>query len=87
VIGIWCVGLALFAIDLGRAAGHMLWVTFAVGGCLAWSMLAVRRPRFAALTSLTPPTETAGSTVSAEQNIDYPLSTDPVSVEARLDAI
>ena len=38
IIGVWCLGLALFTVDLGRAAGHMLWVTFAIGGCLAWSM-------------------------------------------------
>ncbi len=30
----WLIGLALFTIPLGRAAGHMLWASFVVGGVL-----------------------------------------------------
>jgi hypothetical protein len=46
VIGIWCVGLSLFTVKLGRAAGHMLWVTFAVGGLLGWSIRRSQGPRY-----------------------------------------
>ena len=38
LIGVWCLGMSLFAIELGRAAGHMLWTTFVIGGSLAWTM-------------------------------------------------
>jgi hypothetical protein len=58
VIGIWCLGLALFTVDLGRAAGHMLWVTFAVGGCLGWSLRTAPQPSFVALTCLSSQTGT-----------------------------
>jgi hypothetical protein len=51
VIGVWLLGLALFGVDLGRAAGHMLWTTFAIGACLAWSM---RSPLAASYISLAP---------------------------------
>jgi alpha-1,2-mannosyltransferase len=46
IIGVWCLGLALFTVELGRAAGHMLWVTFVVGGCLAWCMRTASRAGF-----------------------------------------
>src|SRR5205807_323843 len=54
IIGTWCLGLALFTVDLGRAAGHMLWVTFAVGGCLAWSMRTASLPAVARLAIFVP---------------------------------
>ncbi|MBS0267118.1 MAG: DUF2029 domain-containing protein [Planctomycetes bacterium] len=57
VIGLWGVGMALFTVELGRAAGHMLWVTFAVGGILAWTMLVTRRPEYSVLTSVSPHSE------------------------------
>ena len=42
ILGIWSAGLALFAWDLGRAAGHMFWATTILGTWLIVTML--RRP-------------------------------------------
>jgi hypothetical protein len=49
VIGVWCTALALFSVETARAAGQMLWATFFVGSCLAWS---IHHRRCGALASL-----------------------------------
>jgi len=38
VTAAWILGIALFAVPPARAAGHMLWVSFFVGGAVMWSM-------------------------------------------------
>jgi hypothetical protein len=44
VTAAWLLGLALFAVPLARAAGHMLWASFFVGAVLMWSMRRSRNP-------------------------------------------
>lgn len=49
VIGVWCTALTLFALETARAAGHMLWASLFVGGCLAWSIYQRRESALASL--------------------------------------